>query len=134
MQKPKNASVSAQKAWAKMPSSLKKELRGQLPDHDKDKVPTGFDCRPLNKNKQESFLPDDFKYIKNKISVVPTSNIIGKGTNGIIMPVKGNKNLVVKVEKSAAWSPVDKEGEFFSKNNLDKEPLFIPTKAVKLDS
>lgn len=134
MRKPRNASIDAQKAWAKMPEKLRKELRGQLPDHDKDKVPTGFDCRPLNKKKQESFLPEDAQYIKGKSTVTPLSNVLGTGSNGVVVPVKGNKNLIVKVERSAAWSPVDEEGEFFNKNKLEKEPLFIPTKAINIDS
>ena len=132
VQKPKNASILAQKTWNAFPAKLKRELKQNLPNHDGDRVPTGFDCRPLNKRKQESFLPEDAKYIKGKTTVTPTSNVIGRGTNGIIMPVRGNKNLIVKVERSAAWSPVDEEGEFFVKNKLFKEPLFIPTKAVNI--
>lgn len=149
----KNASVAAQRAWAIMTERQKNELRKRYrQDPDKDGVPTGFDCKPYNKKKQESFLPDDVKWIKsNKIE---KDKKLGSGMIGDVYKVKGNNNLVVKtvtkIRKSTKnTSPevakfaenaakfrngaFNKEMEFYEKNKMYKEPLIIPAKKVKIN-
>jgi hypothetical protein len=145
---PHPASVTAQKTWQKFPAKLKKELRGNLPDSDLDKTPDGFDCRPLNSKKQESFLPQDQHYLDTHPNIRPTKKILGTGVVGSVTPVAGNPNLVVKMVRSYkgatdvvsnirdgkfARRELKKEADDFEKYKLEKEPLFIPTKAVKID-
>ena len=148
----KNASVAAQRAWAIMTERQRNEIRKRYrQDPDKDGVPTGFDCRPYNKKKQESFLPDDANWIKsNKIE---KDKKLGSGMIGDVFKVKGNNNLVIKTvtkirkttkntppevakfAKNAAKfrnSAFDKEMEFYDKNKMYKEPLIIPAKKVKI--
>lgn len=149
----KNASVAAQRAWAIMTERQRNEIRKRYrQDPDKDGVPTGFDCRPYNKKKQESFLPDDANWIKsNKIE---KDKKLGSGMIGDVFKVKGNSNLVIKTvtkirkttkntppevakfAKNAAKfrnSAFNKEMEFYDKNKMYKEPLIIPAKRVKIN-
>lgn len=125
--KPKNASIQAQKAWLSMPAKLKRELRKQLIDTDRDGAPDGFDCRPQNKKKQESFLPEDAR-ITSKLKHVVSTKTIGSGDNGKVQKITTNKNLVVKTGYDG-YSLQD-EQKFFTKNKLAKEPIFSPSKAV----
>jgi hypothetical protein len=125
--KPKNASIQAQKAWLSMPTELKKELRKQLKDSDKDGAPDGFDCRPKNRRKQESFLPAD-AHIVSKLNHVTGTKTVGTGDNGKVQKITANKNLVVKTGYDG-YSLQD-EQKFFTKHKLLKEPLFSPSKAV----
>ncbi len=127
-----NASATAQRAWLRFPPTLQRELRKQLPDQDGDGVPGGFDCRPYDKKRQESFLPDDQKVITSLSQVQIGARPLGKGTNGTVYPIKGNKNLVVKVTHAVDSQATTVEEEYgdYAKYKLLKLPLFIPTKKV----
>lgn len=127
----KNASVPAQIAWAKMTPKQRSEIvkKYHLRDTDKDGVYNGFDCHPKDKRRQESFLPDELQYIE-KHPVMKRGNQLGAGESGLVYDVKGNKKLVVKTQYYGR--PIDKEEEFFRVNKLEKEPLFIASKAVKV--
>jgi hypothetical protein len=146
--KPRKASVLAQKTWQGFPGILKTELRKNLLDSDKDKVPNGFDCRPLNPKKQESFLPQDQLYLNAHASVRPTKKVLGTGVVGAVSPIKGSDRLIIKMVRSYkgatdvvsnirdgkfANRELKKEANDFEKYKLDKEPLFIPTKSVNVD-
>jgi hypothetical protein len=128
---PKNASVTAQKAWAAMPKKLKAELKKNLPNQDRDKVPTGFDCRPLDPKKQESFLPADAKYVNDHRVVKKGSKALGEGTNGYVYPVKDTGRMILKVGKSSAWNDLKTEASFHKRHNMTKLPLMTPMKEVK---
>jgi hypothetical protein len=137
------ASITAQKAWGKFPISLKKELSRALPDADRDNVPNGFDCKPKNKRRQESFLPEDANYLKNCKSVRLGSKL-GSGSTGDVFTVDGTDNLVVKVatgladkNSDANWVDASRKEIFKEWNkcdtySADRQPLFTPTKAVKI--
>ena len=137
--KPKNASVTAQKAWLQMPEKLKKELRKQLPDSDKDKAPNGFDCRPLNPKKQESFLPEDRAFVKshNVVKIKEShgrTKVIGAGTSGFVLPVSKSNRMVLKLEKEGAFDGLKTEASFHKQHRLSRLPLFTPMKEVKTSS
>ena len=144
------ASVCAQKAWGGLVKPLKKELRKNLPDNDKDGVPNGFDCKPKNKRRQESFLPQDAEYL-NKHSDVKLGKLIGYGCCGDVHDVVGNKRLVAKIpqyfvdntthrqgcnmtdkDEHLDWKRenVQEEIDFYNDLDLNNAPLFIPTKVV----
>jgi hypothetical protein len=150
--KSSNASTAAQRAWAILtPKQKAILLKRYRQDPDKDGVPTGFDCQPYNKKKQESFAPDDLKWITaNKIE---TDRKIGSGMIGDVATVKGNKNLIVKtvtkLRKPNKNTPrdviqcasraadfrktaFDAEIRFYEKNHMYKEPLIIPSKHIAL--
>lgn len=146
--KPRNASLKAQKVWHNFPGMLKKELRGQLPDRDGDGVPNGFDCHPCNPRRQEEFLPRDLKFL-NTHPKVRLGKFLGKGCVGEVRSLIGNKNLVIKTVRSYegkngddvvpdirdgkfATRELKKEADDYTKYNLEQEPLFIPTRAVKV--
>jgi hypothetical protein len=146
--KQKPASIFAQKAWQEFSLSTKRNLRKVLRDKDKDDTPDLFDCRPLNPKKQESFLPQDQLYLNTHSSIRPTKKILGTGVVGAVAPVANNPRLVVKTVRSYkgatdvvsnirdgkfARRELKKEADDFEKYKLEKEPLFIPTKAVKID-
>lgn len=135
----KNASVAAQRAWAIMTERQRNEIRKRYrQDPDKDGVPTGYDCRPYNPKKQESFLPADMEYIKSH-PVVPVRRInekaveLGSGRNGTVLKIKDNDRLVLKVGKDLAWSPIKTEANFHKKHSMEKLPLVTPLKTVKTD-
>jgi hypothetical protein len=139
------ASIISQKSWAGLSTSRKKALCRALPDYDKDSVPNCFDCRPKNKRRQESFLPDDENYINaNYRNIVPDKQI-GSGSNGVVFSLKGNNNLVVKLPhgfmpdrpSEILSQPVycNRLGEEINTSkeiNLNNEPLLTPTKVVKI--
>jgi hypothetical protein len=140
------ASKSAQIAWYNMPKKLKKELKKTLEDEDRDGVPNGFDCHPRDPKRQEEFLSRDLRYL-NEHPKVKLGKFLGKGCVGAVHDLKDNKNLVVKVvrEYKGANDVIDelKDGEFgkrelkkesddFKKYDLTHEPLFIPTRTVKI--
>lgn len=142
------ASILAQKTWQGFPVSLKRNLEGMLPDSDRDGVPNGFDCRPYDPRRQEEFLPRDAEFLRNNPKI-RLGKSLGKGCVGEVRTVRGNPNLVVKTVRSyeGATDVVDsiKDGKFgkrelkkesddFIKYKLEKEPLFIPTKAIKIGS
>jgi hypothetical protein len=143
-----NASKPAQKAWHNFPGMLKSELRRVLPDSDHDGVPNGFDCHPKNKRKQEEFLQQDEQYLDSH-PLVKMGKFLGKGCVGQVREIRGNPNLVVKTVRSYegkegedvvesirdgkfATKELKVEANFFTKNKLEKEPLFIPTRVVKI--
>lgn len=135
----KNASVAAQRAWAIMTERQRNEIRKRYrQDPDKDGVPTGYDCRPYNPKKQESFLPADMEYIKSH-PVVPVRRIneraveLGSGRNGTVVKIKDNDRLVLKIGKDLAWSPLKSEANFHKKHDMEKLPLITPMKTVKTD-
>jgi hypothetical protein len=147
------ASVCAQKAWQGFPLGIKKELRRTLKDSDKDGVPNGFDCRPRNKRKQESFLPFDSTYVR---SLRPSTNIIpdkylDSGACGDVFTVKGNRNMVVKIPRgfvknddldwtesyrrhqiSESIKELSDEYDLYVIYDLENEALFTPTELVQL--
>jgi hypothetical protein len=142
------ASVTAQKKWSKFPLGLKKELGRILPDTDRDGVPNGFDCRPKNRRKQESFLAEDANYLNGNPNI-KLGSMIGTGASGDVFAVKGNKNLVVKVPKRAmstetemidthrgraftSVTRIEDEMARYNQLNLENEPLCIPSKMVRI--
>jgi hypothetical protein len=140
------ASIGAQKAWGGFPLGLKRELSGMLPDYDGDNVPNGFDCVPTNRRKQESFLPQDAQFLATH-SKFGLGKYLGKGCVGEVREMRGNKNLIIKTTRSYegatdvvseikdgkfAKRELKKESDDFIKYKLEKEPLFIPTKTVKI--
>jgi hypothetical protein len=127
---------------------LKGELRCQLRDRDNDGVPNGFDCHPYDPRRQEEFLPQDEKYLDNH-PFVKMGKFLGKGCVGQVRELRNNPNLVVKTVRSYegkegmdvvesirdgkfANKELKVEANFFTKNKLEKEPLFIPTRVVKI--
>ena len=135
----KNATVAAQRAWALLTKKQKDQLRKRYKqDPDRDNVPTGYDCRPYNPKKQESFLHADMEYIKSH-PVVPVRRIneraveLGSGRNGTVVKIKDNDRLVLKIGKDLAWSPLKSEANFHKKHNMEKLPLITPMKTVKTD-
>lgn len=141
----KPASIAAQKAWAGFPLGLKKELRRALPDTDKDKVPNGFDCRPRNKRRQESFLPADAAYLNSNPGITLGEYVAG-GSEGDVFEVAGNRNFIVKLPKTytskfntssfkrahnaRSQELFNDEMTYYTNNDLYNKPLFIPTKVV----
>jgi hypothetical protein len=145
------ASIIAQKAWGGFSKSLKQELGRKLPDKDKDGVPNGFDCRPKNRRKQESFLPVDATYV-NLHSIVTPDKFVGSGASGDVFTIKGNRHMVVKVPRAYTMHPdltgytttarinlvknrtIDLEEEYniYTQYGLEHEALFTPTKKVML--
>jgi hypothetical protein len=141
------ASITSQKKWAGLSTKLKKELGKTLPDTDKDGVPNGFDCRPKNRRRQESFLPVDATYL-NSNPVIEVGKPIAKGTSGAVFSVKGNRNLVVKVPLgytndertpsvrrnilSYTVNRIKEEGNRYYDNQMDAVPLMPPTKIVTM--
>jgi hypothetical protein len=145
----KPASTQAQKAWSKFPVSLKRELVKVLPDKDRDNVPNGFDCKPKNRRRQESFLPTDVTFL-NKNTEIRVDKKLGKGGAGDVYSIKGNRHMVVKVpsgfeDMSLTDSQrenliqrrkegIVSEANVYHKLSLEQEPLFIPTKVVYVAS
>jgi hypothetical protein len=141
------ASICSQKKWASLPVAKKNNLRKMLGDRDKDGVPDKYDCRPKNKCKQETFLSDDAAYLASHDDIYP-QDLLETGANGSVYSVKGNKNLVVKFAKGVVdrgeplkrrcadansfEDEIAKEGELYNQFNLNDEPLFIPTKVIKI--
>jgi hypothetical protein len=147
--KPKPASLVAQRAWRGFPMELKKELRKNLPDSDSDRVPNGFDCRPRNPKKQESFLPHDANFVNN-YSNVKLGKKIGEGNFAEVFELANNRNLVIKISKHFANttdltnserkeiirdSEIEIETEYknYQKLGFDKNSLFIPTKMMNIN-
>jgi hypothetical protein len=154
----KPASLVAQKTWNKLPTSLKLKLGKTLPDTDKDSVPNGFDCRPKNRRKQESFLPADATYL-NSGKELKLGKFINSGTEGSVYELAGNRNLVIKVPRGfkpsfeyrgASAIALDKqnrkgvtrftknsvqyEADTYTSQNFNDKPLFIPTMVVDVGS
>ena len=143
------ASICAQKAWGKMPLGLKKEIRKNISDKDRDGVPNGFDCRPKNRKRQEGFLPADQNYLSKNPSI-ELGKKIAEGGEGAVFEVKGRRHLVVKIPRSfdevntgrstndqrtrlaGSAATIEKEAFMCEDYRLNDQPLFSPTKAVKL--
>lgn len=134
-----NASIADQKAWQLLPSNTKRRLSNKLKNADGDKIPDGYDCRFRDKLRQESFLPADQKLIKNLKTVKP-GKLLSHGGAGNVNTVEGLPGFVVKTPVNKANSYYDRdradgfeyERKFYSKHKLLDEPLFIPTKEVKI--
>ena len=129
------ASIVAQKTWGGLSKLVKNELRKTLPDRDRDGVPNGFDCRPRNRRKQEQFLPADQDYLDSNPSI-SLGEKLASGTHGDIYHVRGNRNLVVKVQQAGLGGELayEKESRAYKYLDLNNEPLFIPTKEVEVKS
>ena len=143
------ASICSQKAWSGLSKTVKKELRKSLPDKDKDGVPNKYDCRPKNKRRQETFLPDDAAYL-NSDPEIRIGKKLGQGAAGEVFTVKGNKNLVVKIPRGAVdtndeyagtisydnatktAARLRREIENYNRLNLEHEPMCTPTHVVDL--
>ena len=145
--RPHKASLLAQRTWAGFPEKLKKELRKSIKDSDCDRDVDGFDCHPLDPTRQEDFLSRDLRYLDAKPKI-KLGKFLGKGCVGAVHEVKGNKNLVVKVVRNYKGTndvidelkdgkfgrrELKKESDDFKKYNMINEPLFIPTRTVKID-
>ena len=145
---PTPASVCAQKMWGSLPKKVKTELRRNLPDTDKDGVPNGFDCRPRNKRKQESFLPEEETYLNNN-QPITLGRKISTDKNGEVYSVADNTHLIVKVPlgfnndgtrtiedrlslSTTSKVAIQEEGDQYASEGLEGEPLFIPTKVVNM--
>lgn len=146
---PRPASLTAQRAWAGFSTKLKKELRRTLPDTDKDGVPDGFDCKPRNRRRQESFMPVDAAYLSKNPEIRPGKKL-GEGYFGEVFSVAGNRNLVLKVPRlftnttdltnserkeiiRSSEEEIAREYEGYEAFGCEQRPLFIPTRAVKLE-
>lgn len=134
-----NASIADQKAWSLMPKSMRSHLSKQLKNADGDSRPDGYDCHILDKLRQESFLPSDQAYVKNLRSV-ELGKFLSHGGAGNVNIVKGKPDFIVKTPvttKDKHYSArreggFEGERRFYKKHNLLEEPLFIPTKEVKV--
>ena len=142
------ASIASQKKWSSLPVTQKSQLRKILPDKDKDGVPNKYDCHPKNKRRQESFLPTDAAFL-NTNPEIKLGKKIGNGAFGDIYSVANNRNLVIKVPRyfidkdnvrptdrvtllTAKLNEIDEEAKLYNNNDLNDEPLFIPTKIVDI--
>lgn len=134
-----NASLADQKAWAMMPRSAKQRLSKRLRNADGDRVPDGYDCRIRDMHRQEAFLPADQKIV-GKLKSVKAGKLISHGGAGNVSTVVGLDGFVVKTPVTKADSyyskerkaGFDNERRFYAKHDLIDEPLFIPTKEVKI--
>jgi hypothetical protein len=143
-----NASPAMQKKWHDLSGMLKNTLRRELPDRDRDGVPNKFDCHPQNKRKQEEFLPKDLAFLDSHPRV-QMGKFLGKGCVGQVRTIKGAPNLIIKTVRSYegkegldvvadirdgkfATKELKKEADYFKKYHLEKEPVFVPTRAVKI--
>ena len=143
------ASVCAQKAWQGFPVGVKKELRKTLKDHDKDGVPNGFDCRPANRKKQESFLSSDSAYLRSNKSIIVPDKYLGFGSTAVVYTVSGNPNLVIKIPHGymdtgdsdrrnrieiikTCIGHLKDEYKLYTDYDLEHEALFTPTQLVQL--
>jgi len=134
-----NASIADQKAWAMMPKNAKLRLSKRLRNADGDRVPDGYDCRIRDRSRQEAFLPADQKIV-GKLKSVKPGKLISHGGAGNVSTVENLPGFVVKTpvtKKDSYYSPerkdgFDRERRFYKKHDLIDEPLFIPTKEVKL--
>jgi hypothetical protein len=134
------ASLVSQKKWGNMPIKKKNTLRKMLPDHDKDGVPNKYDCRPKNRRKQEPFLPVEEEYLQSHSSV-DVGDMLSQGSKGDVYTVKDNRNLVVKMAGGHASSrpefgtdAMKREINFYNELDLNNEPLFIPSKTVRVNN
>ena len=134
-----NASVADQKAWALMPKSAKQRLSKRLRNSDGDSAPDGYDCHVRDRLRQEAFLTADQKII-GKLKTVTPGKLISHGGAGNVNTVNGLPDFVVKTpvnKKNSYYSDrrkagFDNERRFYNKHDLLDEPLFIPTKEVKI--
>ena len=147
--KPAPASLVAQKAWGGLSKLVKGELRKTLPDRDKDGVPNGFDCKPLNRRKQEAFLSDDARYLNDHPNI-ELGEHIDDGAFGAVYGVKNREDkLVVKVPLvytqlskykkqyrsdalRASSAYIEPESWAYEDFNLENAPLVAPTKTVQI--
>lgn len=134
-----NASLKDQKAWAMMPRSAKQRLSTRLRNSDRDSVPDGYDCRIRDRRRQEAFLPSDLKIVGKLKSVTP-GKLLSHGGAGNVSTVEDLPGFVVKTpvnKKNSYYQAERKDGfeyerRFYKKHELIDEPLFIPTKEVKV--
>jgi len=136
-----NASLVDQKAWSLMPKSMKLHLKKQLKNTDGDKVPDGYDCRIRDRLRQEAFLREDQKIIGKLRSVKP-GKLISHGGEGNVYAIENLPGFVVKTaikKTDSHYNPerasgFKNEANFYKRHDLIDEPLFIPTKEVRVGS
>jgi len=132
-----NALIADQKAWAMMPRSAKLRLSKRLRNADGDKVPDGYDCRVLDRSRQEAFLAADQKIV-GKLKSVKPGKLISHGGAGNVSTIEGLPGFVVKTpvnKKNSYYNEERKDGfeyerRFYKKHGLLGLPLFIPSKDV----
>ena len=83
------------------------------------------------------FISKDKKFLsKNKI--VKTDTKLGKGDQGVVFTIKGNKDLVVKRDldpyDAVRDETIKQEYAFYKKNKLNNEKLFAPTKETHVNN
>ena len=92
------------------------------------------------KPRKEAFLSRDIDYLSRNPSVALGKKIADNGHFGDVYAVKGNKNLVVKIQKyfdnppdvqqwikDSKRTTIEREMENYQKYDLNNEPIFIPT-------
>ena len=80
------------------------------------------------------FLKIDDSYLKKHRKIIRENSSIGMGKNGIVYRIKNNPRLVVKEDqdKMFSWDSIDDEMNAYKKMKLGKEPLFSPSREVKV--
>lgn len=134
-----NASLADQKAWAMMPKSAKQRLSKRLGNADGDSRPDGYDCHMRDRRRQEAFLREDQKIV-GKLKSVKAGKLISHGGEGNVYDVENLPGFVVKtaIKKTDSHYNPDRasgfrnEANFYKKHDLIDEPLFIPTKEVRV--
>lgn len=131
----RKATPIAQKMWSMLTEKQKNELRKEFKDSDGDKVPNGADCRPFSKKYQDDFNDLDKNWLFN--NKIETDEYIDSGYFGDVFSVKGNPDFVVKVPRlrdGCNKKAIKRESTIHKKLGMESQPLFTPSKTVRLTS
>jgi hypothetical protein len=139
--------VANQVAWSKFSIGKKQKMNKYMRDTDRDSVPDRYDCRPKNRRRQESFLPEDVAYLNSNPDIQPEKKL-GDGMTGSVYSIKGNKNMVLKaptgfypngdtnarrkIDVQCCADGIRREADIYNELNLEGETFCTPSKTVRL--